>query len=495
MVEFEIMEDQHHETSRGEQGPQEACQSSNSALRFAPWCFRFDNAPPEATGLAVDFYARATILMSTILLGPALLQLASEASGCSGEVGCNNRVYGMRPSALLSNIAILSNLLVALLMPLFGAVVDHTPYRRQVGMYSAFLLTLVKGIETTISSKTWLLISCLQVLAYVLYFVHITSTYAYGSELSNNHKDQAKYNTSFFVILYVSTLIYSVIVLALVLALDADNVTTARIAIILATVTCATLFPIVWFNFFPKRPAKSTVPEGQSLLLCGFRKLLQTGHRIRTELPALRWLMLSIMFSEAATGALITVSSTYMTQYLDMNASELGVVVFCVLLMGAPGSKLAELLAIKVNPLFAAKVLVVFFIFVTFIAVLVLTGPLRKQYTAIFGILWGLGLGGLHPMHTTLFMTISPHGQETEMMGTYIFAGQVLAFLPPLLFSVLIEFGVDMKVGLASLDVFFGIGFVFLCLIGDYHRALDYTATPKTSEEAPGEGIELPAVT
>ena len=462
------------------------------ALRFVPRFFRYENGPLEAVGLNIDFYTRATILMSSIFLGPALLELASKAAGCGNEQDCNNRIHGMKPSSLLSNIAIFSNVLVAILMPLFGALVDHTPYRRQVGVYSALALTIVKGIETTISSKTWFAIACLQVVAYILYNVHITSTYAYGSELSNNHTVQAKYNTHFFVVLYTSTLIFLIMVLSLAFTLNTDDVATARIALVLTTTSCAVLFPFAWGNFFPDRPSKSIIPPGHTLLTSGFRKLLQTGQRIRTELPALRFLMLSIMFSEAATGALITISTTYMTQYLDMDATELGVVFFVVLLMGAPGSKLAELLANKVNPLFSAKALVLLFIVVTFLAVLVLTGPERKQYAAIFGVFWGLGLGGLHPMHSTLFMTISPSGQETEMMGTYIFAGQVLAWLPPLLFTILNEWGIVMKVGLGSLDVFFMVGFIFLSLIGDYHKALDFARTAAVNgEDIPDRDSEL----
>lgn len=455
-------------------------------LRFVPWCCRWDNGPLEATGLSIDSYTRATVLMSSIFLGPALLKLASEAAGCSNGQDCINRIYGMKPSSLISNIAIFSNILVAVLMPLFGALVDHTPHRKKVGIYSAFFLTMVKGIETMISRKTWFAIACLQVVSYLLFNMHITATYAYGSELSNNHTMQAKYNTYFIVVLYASTLIFLAIVLLIAYAFNADDVETARIALWLTTVTCAILFTFAWTNFFADRPTKSLIPHGRSLLTSGFRKLNQTRNKIRYQMPALRWLMLSIMFSEAATGALITIATTYMTLYLDMEATEFGLVFFVVLLMGAPGSKLGEIMAMQVNPLFSAKTLVLLFIAVTFVAVLVLTGPERKQYTVIFGAFWGLGLGGLHPMHTTLFMTISPLGQETEMMGTYIFAGQILAWLPPLLFTVLNELGVEMTVGLASLDIFFIIGFVFLCCIGDFQNALDYTNTVAEVEEMPG---------
>ena len=49
-------------------------------VRYLPkYCCRFeDNEPLDATGCATDMYARATVFMASIFLGPALLQLASD---------------------------------------------------------------------------------------------------------------------------------------------------------------------------------------------------------------------------------------------------------------------------------------------------------------------------------------------------------------------------------------------------------------------------------
>ena len=57
-------------------------------------------------------------------------------------------------------------------------------------------------------------------------------------------------------------------------------------------------------------------------------------------------------------------------------------------------------------------------------------------------------------------------------MGIYIFSGSVLAWLPPFLFSFLNEIGASMSIGLASLNLFFAGGFIFLLMIGDYNEAV-----------------------
>lgn len=75
-------------------------------MRRIPRCLRFDNGPLEATGLSFDAYARGAVLMSSLFMGPALLTLANDAA----QEKCNDcgvddaRIYGMKPSSLLSNI-------------------------------------------------------------------------------------------------------------------------------------------------------------------------------------------------------------------------------------------------------------------------------------------------------------------------------------------------------------------------------------------------------
>jgi hypothetical protein len=57
------------------------------ASSFASKCLPCQDSPVDATGCAIDVYARATIFMSSFFVGPALLKLESEQAidiaGCS----------------------------------------------------------------------------------------------------------------------------------------------------------------------------------------------------------------------------------------------------------------------------------------------------------------------------------------------------------------------------------------------------------------------------
>ena len=464
---------------------------------YIPSWFRFDDAPVDATGLNFDFFARATIIMSTVFLGPALLKLSSEAAGCVAETvededNCENaRVYGMKPSSLLTNMAMVTGLIAAITMPLVGAIVDHTSYRKQVGAWTAYGMTLVMGINATVSRKTWFFVAIMQSLgAGFLYNTHIVVTYAYTSELSKDPVVQTKYNSFFFVVLYASILIFMAETLGFTLIFKTSEVGTARISQIITTITTAILFCIAWNRLFTDRPPSSKLEEGRSIWTAGFVKVWRTCKEIAHTNPALLILMFSIMCSEAATATLVSIATTYMVNFLDMNSIEVGIAYFFILFMGIPGAKLGEWLALRASPRISAMGALLFFVIVTSGASFVLEGPDHKQWMNLFGVLWGLGLGWLHPTNTTMFISLTPEHSQTEYMGIYNFAQTIIGWLPPLVFTVMNEHGIPMNFGLSSLNIFFSKAFFCLLMMGLYQDASGTPRPPSEKDLTVSEDIE-----
>jgi Vacuole effluxer Atg22 like len=304
--------------------------------------------PLEAYGLAVDDYGRATIGMSSIFLGPALLQLAAIAAGCPSSASnndnhnnedddiyeeCTNTIYGFRPSSLLTNLAALSGVLGCIALPLIGSMVDHTPYRKQLGAWTAVALVVTKGLEFMISSHTWEVVAALQIVSALLFYSHITASYAYISELSPIPTVQASFNSTFFMILYASTLIFMIEVMVVSSIWNStissyfdmaklDDVGTARVSQTMTVLTSAPCFAFAWTKLFRNRPAASRIPPGMTVVSAGYRQLYRTARKLQSHYPALTMLLCAISLSEAASGALIAVSTTYMKNVLRMNAKE-----------------------------------------------------------------------------------------------------------------------------------------------------------------------------
>ena len=107
--------------------------------------------------------------MSNVFLSTSLLYLASEEAGCIDDednliTDCPNKVYGFAPGSLITNVAVISGLLTAFLMPSVGAIIDYTPHRRLVGIITSVLVTLIQAIQIGTVSSTWFAMAILQVI-------------------------------------------------------------------------------------------------------------------------------------------------------------------------------------------------------------------------------------------------------------------------------------------------------------------------------------------
>lgn len=118
--------------------------------------------------------------MSNIFLASSLIYLASEQAGCLDEEGkviedCDNKVYGFRPPSLIANIAVISGLMSAILMPLIGAIVDYTPYRRLTGIVAAIAMILIQAVQIGTVSATWFAMLILQAITGFIYQVEAST--------------------------------------------------------------------------------------------------------------------------------------------------------------------------------------------------------------------------------------------------------------------------------------------------------------------------------
>lgn len=227
--------------------------------------FDIDDCPIEATGLALNSTARGLVGMSSLFLGPASLILAQDAA-IKDACGANNdndgqdcndegRVFEMRPSSLLTNTGVFSGIFSALLLPLFGAIVDHTPHRKAIGQWAAMLLSIIKGIETFLSESTWFFISALQALNHVLHQAHLCAAHACTAELSADPNEQTIYNARFQSINCFAMLAFLIVVTLTSSLLDVGDTSQARVSQTLTFLVCSITFSVAWAFFFRPRPA------------------------------------------------------------------------------------------------------------------------------------------------------------------------------------------------------------------------------------------------
>ncbi|KAI2513628.1 Vacuole effluxer Atg22-like protein [Fragilaria crotonensis] len=427
-------------------------------------------------GWTLDAAARGTVIMGgAVFISTALLKLAREAAGCVEGEECTGRVYGMRPSSLLTNIVTIVGILSAASMPLVGSIIDHTTYRRQVGRASASILTTLILVQVILLKRLWFGAAIIQIFLAFTYFIHLCALYAYLPELTNDSNQLIKYTGCFIASQYASSVVFLLVMVVLLEVFNvADVLTSSWISQSLVFGVCTLFFGYAWTLLFPDRPAAQQVPEGQSILTAGFNKLYATSQTIWSHHDAIKWFLISVAFAESATAAFSSIAITYMTDHLHFSSTENGIAILLLLLFGIPGTRVASMFTNRFNPIRSLQLCLLLWIVTTAAASLVLHGQGQQLSAYCFAAIWGLSTGWVYPTEKVLYCTIIPKGQEAELMGVYICACQILSWLPPLVFTIMNESGISMRIGLLTLNAYFLISFVILFFVGDYQAALEH---------------------
>jgi MFS-type transporter involved in bile tolerance (Atg22 family) len=202
----------------------------------------------------------------------------------------------------------------------------------------------------------------------------------------------------------------------------------------------------------------------------------------------LRWFLLAVVFANAGANAFTVVAVVFLGDHLGMSGQEVGIVFLITLVASIPGSFLGSIVTKRTNPNTSWKIDLFLFSLVTFGGSFALSGPDRSYLAYVFGVLWGVILGWFYSTQNLFFSLVLPKGQEAELTGFFVYCSQILVWLPPLVFSAMVEAGVKQTWGLMSLIIFFAIAIGFLSLVAPWPEVLQEAAKTVDVEENVADG-------
>jgi MFS-type transporter involved in bile tolerance (Atg22 family) len=449
---------------------------------------------PEATGWAMDSAGRGPLNLVGSYVGTAILRLAIQEAG-----GPDNPIkWGLKPSSLLTLMSSVIGVVAALLMPIAGAIVDHTPHRRIFGIVSGIFAVGFIGVQISISAEknNWFFILVIDTLQTFALLVHYCAALAYLPDLTTDQEVLSHYTSRFNFKQYVVHFGFVAMVVIMTksrgnyekVTLDA-TVQTARDATIWASALGCLLIGYSWTFLFRQRPALSKVPEGSNLITCGFVQLGRTASKITSKYHALRVFMFSMLWSpEAGAGVVLSITITFLTVEMMFAAVDIAKASLILMASTAVGSLLSKAANRFMNPLNSYRLGLSWLGFFFGLSVFVFTGPERKSSVYGFASLWGIGLGWAYPSQRVLQCSLIPKGQETEMMGLFTFVNQVLGWAPTLIVTLMNENDFDRKWSIMVVCVFCLFSVFCTFFMGDYDEAC--ALVERDSEEKRKEVVD-----
>lgn len=449
--------------------------------KIFPW------TKPVTRGIMLDFSAKGTVVISgAVFLSAILLRSAKVAAGCEVDPGnyingtfvesdddnaevpdCDRRVYGIKPTSLLFVMGAVVSVFSAISMPVVGSFLDQSPYRRQVGAASAWIMVLSNALQLMIYDTTlWFPVAILQLVSGVSYLVHNDVSYAYLPETTTDLSELESIMLASNMWFFCSEITFLVLVLIVVVAAGLGTRDSAVVSQGLVVCWAGLFFGFSWHYLFEDRGARQA--NGSSHC-SGFQQLYFTAQRFYHEEPSVvRWLI-GYSFADAAGTGITTVAATYLIDELGFEASELALFVILALLASIPGYGLGKVVTRVVGAHRSQLLAYAYWAVVCLVFPFVAYRPADQPYAYVMGALVGVGYGWAFPISTAVYCAVTHGGHEAEEMGIFIFSGQIVGWLPPVIFLTMNESGMHTRWSIMALAGFFAFGDIWMATL-DFER-------------------------
>ena len=280
---------------------------------------------------------------------------------------------------------------------------------------------------------------------------------------------------TFTTVQFTSQVLFLVLVIGISLALSFGDVQTARLSQACNAVTASISFCFGW-KLMPQVPARHTLPEGKRMLTQGFVQNWHTAAEIHQKYKkGLRWFLLSVIFGEAAATSFTIVSVVFLDKQLGLAGNEVGIFFFLALIGMIPGGKLSEVVTSRTNPKTSWCLSMMALFIVSTIGSLLLDKDNAMPLSYIWGFFIGILLGWYYPTEGMILSMCIPSGKEAEISGFFVYCTQILGWLPPLLFSLLVEAQVDQGIGVMCISCFFLVAIAIMAMSAPWREILDET--------------------
>lgn len=119
-------------------------------------CWKLDGNS-NAQSILIDQIATSPLLLAFYFISAAIISVAEERVGCGDlddDEECTGKIWGVKPSSLITLINGVVGVISVVSLPIIGAIVDYTPYRKRVGYWTAAALIILELLMICLRRET-----------------------------------------------------------------------------------------------------------------------------------------------------------------------------------------------------------------------------------------------------------------------------------------------------------------------------------------------------
>ncbi|MCH6163998.1 MFS transporter [Streptomyces marispadix] len=406
------------------------------------------------------FYDWANSVFSTsvltVFLGPYLTEVAKSAADAEGYV--HPLGLDVRAGSYFAYAVSLSVLLSVLVMPLVGAIADHTGRKKPILGLFAYIGAGATAAMFFLDGDRYLLGGALLVVANVSFATSAVIYNAFLPQIAGPEERDAVSSRG-WAFGYAAGSVVLVANLALFLQHEEIGVTegsAVRICLASAGLWWA-LFTVVPLLRLRERPG-AVAGSGFSLLT-GWRQLAGTFRELRRYRLTMLFLLAYLVYNDGVQ-TVITQASVFGSEELGVDQTTLIGAVLLVQVLAVAGALLMGRLAARHGAKRTVLGSLVAWTAIVSAGYFLPAGAPVFFFALAAGI--GLVMGGSQALSRSLYAQLVPAGKEAEFFSLYEVSDRGTSWLGPLVFGLAYQLTESYRAAIISLVVFFVVGFVLL---------------------------------
>ena len=311
---------------------------------------------------------------------------------------------------------------------------------------------------------------------YIVLDVMCIPIMAYIPELHDDESVRAKYTGIAQGMNYLAQFIFGIVMSILTVALY-DSIGSIGVAQI-SCILCA-----VWITFWMyqaykrmgEREAGNPKDPNQSLCVAAFAGIARTSKLLYNEHPVAARYLLTNLFG--ATGIIVNIAllTTYLVVQMQMVGSQIVVVYMLVMVTGAPSAGAYG----TCHKYFGAKPMYIFLMVFACVCNAALPFLINQpeQVLAVYAFapVAGCYFGLFFAMQSLIFSNFIPVGEEAGCYGLQAFSSSVIRWIPPLIYSAIVQSTNDHRIAMLHICVFY-VASAICMLFVDFEKGKDDVA-------------------
>ncbi|MFO0981030.1 MAG: MFS transporter [Planctomycetota bacterium] len=248
---------------------------------------------------------------------------------------------------------------------------------------------------------------------------------------------------------------------SIVLHPDHNELTRARmIPLVIAGYYAIAVIPT--FLFLRDRSVPQALPPGERLLLVGFRRLALAFRNVRRYRELFKLLVAFLVYNDGVV-TVIYFSARYAKETIGFTAAEIVTMFLAMNVVAAVAALGFGAIADQIGQ--KRTIMISLVIWVAAVAVAFAAHDQATFYGA--AVLAGLGIGATQSVTRSMIALFTPQANAAQFYGFLGVAGKALAFAGPLLFGVLSRATGSQRPAILSIGAFFVAGMALLALVDE----------------------------